>query len=129
MMVAVFGTAMTWASACSVMCALGVCPLEMHFARNAGLQSSSGNSASPHHHNADPDCALHNHPSIFVEKVPGSPHLGPEHAGRLYAHVAALEAFPSHEIAATSATSGASDLAPPGAWKLPRSQQTLVLRI
>jgi hypothetical protein len=119
------------------MCALGVCPEElMHFTGHASSSSTSSSSRSmpnnpavPGHHEGDPDCALHGHPSVFAEKVPNLNLARPGVVDQIRVHIERVAFLAAPETTAMAEVSGISGPAPPGALTIPLSQQTTVLRI
>src|SRR5438445_5213236 len=70
MIVAVFTIAMFYASVCSTICAVGVCPDQVQ--QTAGHDCDQMPSHHPHqsnHQSPDtPDCSQHQHPGLFVTK-------------------------------------------------------------
>jgi hypothetical protein len=126
---AIFTATMFYASVCSAMCAVGVCPNELQ-------DSTGGNSAhapmgrpdcSQHRAHEDHDCSTHHHP---VEKIVKTGH-------RLQVQLAAASRLAANHARINAALSSCfrrsavslSGLAPPPALFSPLDQQPAVLRV
>ena len=127
--VALFTMVMFYASACTTICAAGICP-------NQAQQTSSHDCEplpSHHsHHSSDPapdkpDCSSHAHPSVlFLKSGDVSPFQLSVSGG---VSLAAMLASSADRLAANSINSQESNLAPPFAPNVPLYQQISVLRI
>ena len=125
---AIFTMVIFYASACTTICALGVCPNHPQQTSSHDCESST----SDHSHRSSvpdkPDCSRHAHPSVVFVKSGGvaridlriSAYLGP----------AVQFASPGNLSVANPTAFDGSDLAPPLApRRIPLHQQIGVLRI
>ena len=129
MIVAVFTMAMFYASVCSTICAVGVCPDQVR--QTAGHdcdQMPSHHSNQSNHQSPDtPDCSQHQHPGLFVTKSGDVSQIQLSVVDHLNASATVF--FATHGSHAIGTYSDASEHAPPLVSSVPLYQQISVLRI
>jgi len=127
LLVAIFTTAMLYASACSTACAAGFCPFlirgsDRHQCDQAPRRPYGSHQGSPEHSN----CSGHGHPNVFVG-VAGPPLYRP--AGAAYHGANKFIARPPRSVVAAREVLWGADLAPPLFAPNLLQQQPFVLRI
>lgn len=129
MIVAVFTMAMFYASVCTTICAVGVCPDQVR--QTAGHdcdEMPSHHSDQSRHESPDtPDCSQHQHPGLFVTKSADVLQIQLSVVDHLNA--AATTFSVAHGLPAVFAQAQASEYAPPHSSSVPLYQQISVLRI
>ena len=129
MIVAVFTMAMFYASVCTTICAVGVCPDQVR--QTAGHdcdQMPSHHSDQSNHKSPDtPDCSQHQHPGLFVTKSGDVSQIQLIVVDHLNASAATFSV--AHGLSAIFPQAEASEHAPPHASSIPLYQQISVLRI
>ena len=127
---AIFTVAMFYASACSTMCAAGICPNELqHSASDDNCdRMPMGHSDYPQKHVPENhDCSMHRHPNVNVVKADNLPQFQLSSTGHI--NLSDLLVNSTHVMAFGLAAFSLSDLAPPPTLRSPLYQQISVLRI
>ena len=129
MVAAIFTVAMLYVSVCSTTCAMGACPTEVQHSdgHECDQSSSSRSEGSPHHGSENPDCSVHNHPSVFLEKAAGASQFQLSSTGHVNVYELLVRA--PREMAVSLAVLEIAGLGPPVTLKNPLYQQISVLRI
>jgi hypothetical protein len=127
---AIFTVAMIYASFCSNACGLGVCPNQeqQSASHDCDRPPSSHHSSSSHHHGpGNPDCSVHHHPTLNLEKADGLPQFQPTRIGQVVVGDLLSDLLGTDAVSLNA--SSFSDLGSPPTPKDPLYRRISVLRI